>query len=803
MQVSGFSQASTPNPALEESRPMDSAQTLSHSEVTPKTSQLFHEAVLQNPPAASEPSSSAVIPTVPGNVQKNMDQARLDLSHFIRENSLHLLPTSVDGFLEELLSTGKGFIFAVKEGCLYILRCESFHEKIASYEIQPCSSNASFAFLENNFFAKIGTQDSFLLDIAVLTDLIQKHSSGLDCTNTLFFAGNQPVFLQGTKKIFSFHLDFYKICYKNPSTSLARTSTDSSLIHFLDHENKEHATEIPLLNLFSAIQSAFQTKFSFLFFTTPLPAASSSSNPPHKKHLLIFEFLPEQNSIAISALSLIDSPHFLIPFHSKIFSEGLRVNLQESFSFSISLEKLFTLLSETFKNTSLNQVAHTAENGVTVFFDKYEKAILLSVLLRKTSFHDSIPAEERPRLLEESEPLLQKTISRAKMFGGSQTLFFSRNNLCTAKAFYKPQIAAVHVDISPASISSLTSPYMPAHTQAYVNAHDVDIVRTLSTLIPSAMRIGSSKTKCQLVLPFEAIIELHKKLDLSVTLSLKHPIAHGTFKRVFQVHKLGKDTKVYAESSPIKPEFIPELQTAFQALQFFRNEHIISARKLIQDSILQYVLESKALSVTQEPRLQTELYQLGSCQLYAKKPPFGPSELYERFSIFVDTVKAVAHIHSVVQTDSVDQTVIRFAHMDVKPANIFRNLENGKIVGKLGDVSIFQIGSKAIISPSYADKEAFFNGKIAHQACDVWALGMTLFNFLYAREKNPFRLPETLSSPEQFDIGVQTLLGSLLQTPFDDIIRECLHPNRDNRPVLSEQFIARLESLKSSLAPEF
>ena len=118
----------------------------------------------------------------------------------------------------------------------------------------------------------------------------------------------------------------------------------------------------------------------------------------------------------------------------------------------------------------------------------------------------------------------------------------------------------------------------------------------------------------------------------------------------------------------------------------------------------------------------------GNTGCFLDSPPQNLSEALERITVVYQAALGLAYIHHNFPD--------KMAHMDFKPQNLFLTLMDGKLVGKVGDLNLHEEGDIATVTPFYLDLEGPLygrenHGKIpAHQVCDVWALGITLFEVL-------------------------------------------------------------------------
>lgn len=295
------------------------------------------------------------------------------------------------------------------------------------------------------------------------------------------------------------------------------------------------------------------------------------------------------------------------------------------------------------------------------------------------------------------------------------------------------------------------------------------------------------------------LLQLHIKPDSTVSLGVGKLVGKGGFKLVYKMSKtlLGKQTYALDRTKQIEQQRM--FKDEVEDLEKFQHQNIPRIKKYVrakQITVIQIAARETEEAGETELRdeIKTEFCDLGDIgTLIAKKPPDRAQKI-QILEIMRDAARGLAYIHAYRKdVDPVTQRPITYAHMDVKPKNIFVKKEGGRIVGKLGDLTTIQEGRVWRSTFGYTDWESFSTSR-ASQASDVWALGMSLFECLYP--ENPFDdLDEESSTEATFRATHEQLLRMLGEAPEDVLIRQMLTWDRSSRPQLTREFLEEFESV--------
>eukprot|EP00048_Salpingoeca_helianthica_P000567 m.42417 g.42417 ORF g.42417 m.42417 type:complete len:428 (-) comp10649_c0_seq1:30-1313(-) len=202
----------------------------------------------------------------------------------------------------------------------------------------------------------------------------------------------------------------------------------------------------------------------------------------------------------------------------------------------------------------------------------------------------------------------------------------------------------------------------------------------------------------------------------------KAPLA---IKCVSRKKLLRRDGFKRPRGAPTSADSMRDLQREIALLKKLRHEHIVQLFEVLEDEMHDTIY------------LVFEFMQFGPVLDLTAPDPKPFSEDRAR-NYFRQVVLAVEYLHH--------QNVV---HRDIKPANILLHTRN---VVKLADfglslsldsptsVILKNVGTPLFLSPEAVTDGAFFDGKSA----DIWAMGVTLFCFLFARP--PWRAPTNLLS---------------------------------------------------------
>ena len=319
------------------------------------------------------------------------------------------------------------------------------------------------------------------------------------------------------------------------------------------------------------------------------------------------------------------------------------------------------------------------------------------------------------------------------------------------------------------------------------------------------LAMGSSTKRAEYVLKSptgsidwatKVIVQLHVKEDGTVTFGISSPLAKGGSKLVRKVMRFGARIKDYAEATPLGrvAEREAKAQQEAEKLSQFAHPRILKLRKVYMRDVSTFNegrdSGSETMSIPQAG-LRTELCEKGSAVALTLTPCTPKSkECIEKLQVAYDAACALAHIHAKDRVDGSEEPV--YAHMDFKPANLF--ITGDPPVGILGDINPRKVGAPSPTTIAYADFESIKYSSSAHPANDVWALGLTLFEFMYGKDANPFLNPELNRSDEaSFRAAHEELLKRLKNGPIDDLIRSMLQWERKDRPKLDDAFLTRFE----------
>ena len=306
------------------------------------------------------------------------------------------------------------------------------------------------------------------------------------------------------------------------------------------------------------------------------------------------------------------------------------------------------------------------------------------------------------------------------------------------------------------------------------------------------------------------ILQIHIKDDGTVTFGLGSPLAQGGSKFVRKVVRFGSRIKAYAEATHFGRVEDRGKKATMEAedLMHFEHPHILKLRK-VYVRVPPTIDESRESALTPIPLsqtgLRTEFCDGGtavSLTLNACTP--GSKECLQRLQVAYDAAQALAYIHTRDQVDGSDEPV--YAHMDFKPANLF--IDGDPPVGIVGDINPQRVGVPAPTTPAYADFEScsFCSSGCnppANAACDVWALGLTLFEFMYGKAANPFANQELNRRDEAaFRKAYEELINKLRNSPIDNLIRSMLQWDRKARTKLNATFLIRFEQVIAELREE-
>lgn len=143
-------------------------------------------------------------------------------------------------------------------------------------------------------------------------------------------------------------------------------------------------------------------------------------------------------------------------------------------------------------------------------------------------------------------------------------------------------------------------------------------------------------------------------------------------------------------------------------------------------------------------------------------------------------------------------------HRDLKPANIFLHQHHGNTVVKVVDFGVSKLLSHeratssvtglAIGSPAYMSPEQARGERDIDHRCDIWALGVVLFESLTGQR--PF------SGETAYDVVAEVLKGDIprarsvngsVSEHLDGIVAACLQRNRDARPASAMEVLRWLD----------
>lgn len=342
-------------------------------------------------------------------------------------------------------------------------------------------------------------------------------------------------------------------------------------------------------------------------------------------------------------------------------------------------------------------------------------------------------------------------------------------------------------------------------------------VRTITSLFKNAMLVpsraeelreqkvlfeeGEVKKKAEF-LRDHAAIQIHVKEDGTITIGISTLVGEGAFNKVWKKETFGVMKKIYAEIIGKSARSVEELAKAAAALQKFSAPHVLAFRKFSQKFTSFFYGTSKQ-QLHRVATLKTEYCEGLSALPLVMEAPSSPEEQLERLSILHHAAQGV---FSIQQKGA--------AHMDVKPENILLALENETLVAKMGDINPQQEGSTApATTRAFLDMEGILDmhdkGKVqSSNACDVWALGLSLFEFMYGREQNPFITqaidPHSPMAMISFRENRESLLKTLDDTKcskkINALIVKMLTLTRAKRPELNEDLLNELQEAMTELS---
>lgn len=283
-----------------------------------------------------------------------------------------------------------------------------------------------------------------------------------------------------------------------------------------------------------------------------------------------------------------------------------------------------------------------------------------------------------------------------------------------------------------------------------------------------------------------------------VTFGIDTFLGEGTFKKAARVLRLDIHEKMYAKCIPAAPGKRKKLLAEATSMQQLHNQYVVKFRKFSQKSF----------------SLQMEYCNRGTAKIFQDQPPKAAHEVALRLTVLYHAALGLAYIHSLPG---------KLAHMDFKPGNLFLTEEEGQLVGKVGDLCPRKDSERAAATIQYLDIEAIISFPhrkfiASSQACDVWALGLTLFECMYGKAASPFPqlFTNTINpslnntSPDiqiqlmnLFDLGLSSLHfklndpNPLVGRKVPNLLRQMLTLSRQPRTALTDDFLQEFHSALS------
>lgn len=253
-------------------------------------------------------------------------------------------------------------------------------------------------------------------------------------------------------------------------------------------------------------------------------------------------------------------------------------------------------------------------------------------------------------------------------------------------------------------------------------------------------------------------------------------------------------------------------QEEVAALQKFEHPDIIALEprtvKALKNEVRVHIAGSSEPDFTEvQVGYKLKLYELGTAAWYLDQgiaPDEESGEIYQRLGILLSATRATQHIHSFPG---------KYAHMDIKLANIFLTQGPVLIRAVLGDINPKPEGEKEITTAGVylppeqgamkAGKSSFFG---SDQGSDIWALGLTYYEIMYGKAPYPAAWEDIKKAPpyvsmqeyEKFRADIEAELVKRDADPrlrsFNTLIREALTMDPSAR-IKSAELLARLETI--------
>lgn len=278
------------------------------------------------------------------------------------------------------------------------------------------------------------------------------------------------------------------------------------------------------------------------------------------------------------------------------------------------------------------------------------------------------------------------------------------------------------------------------------------------------------------------------------SLQILRPIGEGSFGRVYAATLAGEPVavKILIDPSAARPDDIHDVDTVMGASSTVLSklyEEVDIMKKVSHPNVIRFVGVC-----TYPPCIVTELCARGSLADVlntALKSPEAAAELgwRRRLAIAIDAADGLAYLH---------QQEPPVVHRDLKSANLLIN-ENWQ--AKVSDFNLSKIldastrsTSLAAMNPRWLAPETL-NGERASPACDVFALGVVMWELMTCEvpwgSTNPWHIVSTIQQGKRLSIPTrEKVLGGTPSYTFYRryvvLMEKCWAQNPEDRPHIAD-----------------